>query len=110
MFNPLIGRRTRHDDGADDAPRPRRARNRLGALFTVASALAIGFTFMAAPPSAQAVSSIDGPWTVSHGGTGHLSLKGDGTYTSTCEAYANYPDAWCPAPSGTFQYSTMGTA
>ena len=70
----------------------------------------MGFAMMAAPPPAQALSSIDGQWTVVHGGTGQLSLNADGTYTSTCEVYPNYEDAWCPAPSGTFQYSTMSTA
>ena len=60
---------------------------------------------MAAPPPAQAVTAIDGQWTVVHGGTGQISLNADGTYTSTCQVYPNYEDAWCPphrrAPSNT---------
>ncbi len=55
---------------------------------------------------AQAMTAVDGTWTVSHGGTGQVFLNADGTYTSTCVVYPNYPDAWCPSPSGTFLYSS----
>ena len=76
----------------------------------IGSALAMGFAVMAAPQPAQALSAIDGQWTVVHGGTGQVTLNTDGTYTSTCEVNPAYADAWCPSPAGTFQYSTMSTA
>jgi hypothetical protein len=93
-----------------DFSRRRVTRKRLGAVLAIASALAMGFAMTAAPQQAQAQSVIDGQWTVVHGGTGQVSLNADGTYTSTCEVYSNYPSAWCPAPSGTFQYGTQGSA
>jgi hypothetical protein len=98
------------EDEPPDGSRHKAAWRRLGAFLAMASALAMGLTMMSAPQSAQAVTSIDGQWTVSHGGTGQVSLNADGTYTSTCQVYPNYPDAWCPGPSGTFLYSTMSTA
>ncbi|WP_308467961.1 hypothetical protein [Rathayibacter soli] len=82
----------------------------MAAVLALASALAMGVAMMAAPQSAHATSAIDGQWTVVHGGTGQVSLNADGTYTSTCQVNPDYADAWCPAPSGTFQYSTMSTA
>ncbi|MDO5753758.1 hypothetical protein [Arthrobacter sp.] len=93
-----------------DASRHRPQWRRLGLLLALASALALAIAVMAAPQPAQAVTSIDGQWTVSHGGTGQLTLNSNGTYTSSCQVYPNYADAWCPAASGTFQYSTAGTA
>ncbi|MEO6943634.1 MAG: hypothetical protein ABI053_02865, partial [Lacisediminihabitans sp.] len=98
------------DSEPPDFSRRRVTRKRLGAVLAVAAALAMGFAMTSAPQPAQAQSVIDGQWTVVHGGTGQVSLNADGTYTSTCVVFPNYTDAWCPAPSGTFQYSTMGTA
>ncbi len=72
-------------------------------------AVAVGAAMMVAALPAQAVTNLDGNWTVVHGGTGQFSLNADGTHTSTCVVNPDYADAWCPAPSGTFQYSTMGT-
>ncbi len=89
-----------------DASRLRVSWRRLAFLLALASALALAITMMAAPPPAQAVTNLDGQWTVSHGGTGQLTLNADGTYTSTCVVYTNYEDAWCPSPSGTFQRSS----
>lgn len=109
MFTSLVPR-IAGDDEPPDASRHRRRRSRLGAILAVASALAMGFAMMAAPPPAQALSSIDGQWTVVHGGTGQISLNADGSYTSDCQVNPDYEDAWCPAPSGTFRYSTQSTA
>ena len=89
-----------------DASRHRAPWRRLGFLLALASALALAIAMMAAPQPAQAVTAIDGQWTVSHGGTGELTLNSNGTYTSSCQVYTNYEDAWCPAPSGTFAYSS----
>lgn len=43
-----------------------------------------------------------------HGGTGQLSLNSDGTYTSTSQVTPGYADAFCPAPTGTFERNTLG--
>lgn len=109
MLTSLTGRTVPENDPPDSAPRrwPRRS---IGSILTLASTLALGIAMTVVAQPAHAVSSIDGQWTVSHGGTGHISLNANGTYTSTCKVYPNYKDAWCPAPSGTFQYSTMGSA
>jgi hypothetical protein len=110
MFTSLVPRIAGGDE-PPDASRHRLGRRRLGAVLAVVSALAMGFAMMSAPQPAEALTSIDGQWTVVHGGTGQISLNTDGTYTSTCEVYPNYDDAWCPpAPSGTFQYSTQSVA
>ena len=89
-----------------DASRHRAPWRRLGVLLALASALALSIAMMAAPQPAQAVTAIDGQWTVSRGGTGQLTLNTNGTYVSSCQVYPNYVDAWCPAPSGTFAYSS----
>jgi hypothetical protein len=109
MFTSLVPR-IAGDDEPPDASRHRLGRRRLGTVLAVVSALAMGFAMMSAPQPAEALTAIDGQWTVVHGGTGQISLNTDGTYTSTCEVYPNYDDAWCPAPSGTFQYGTQSTA
>jgi hypothetical protein len=109
MFDALTARSLIKDE-PPDGPRRRVVGRRLGAILAVAAALAMSFAMMAAPQSAEAVTSIDGQWTVVHGGTGNISFNSNGTYTSTCQVYPNYPDAWCPAPSGTFQYGTLRTA
>ncbi|GAB3030245.1 hypothetical protein GCM10027052_03090 [Parafrigoribacterium mesophilum] len=105
MFTSLVPR-IAGDDEPPDASRHRRDRKRLGAVLAMASALAMGIAMMAAPQPAEAVTSIDGQWTVSHGGTGLITLDIDGTYTSTCQVYPDYEDAWCPAASGTFLYGS----
>jgi hypothetical protein len=79
-------------------------------LLALASTVAIGAAMLIAAQPAQAMSAIDGQWTVSHGGTGLVTLNADGTYTSTCVVYPNYDDAWCPSPAGTFRYSTASVA
>jgi hypothetical protein len=109
MFNSLI-RRTLVEDGPPGGSRHRRLRGRVRPILALAAALAAGFTMMtvAAPESAQALTNLDGPWTVVHGGTGQLSLNADGTYTSTCQVTPGYGDAWCPAPSGTFDRDALG--
>ena len=89
-----------------DASRRREPWRRLGFLLALGSALALTIVMMAPPQPAQAMSAIDGQWTVSHGGTGQLTLNADRTYTSTCQVYPNYEDAWCPDTSGTFLYSS----
>jgi hypothetical protein len=110
MFTSLVPR-IAGDDEPPDASRHRLGRRRLGAVLAVVSALAMGFAMMSAPQPAEALTAIDGQWTVVHGGTGQISLNSDGTYSSTCEVNPDYEDAWCPpAPSGTFQYSTQSTA
>ncbi len=86
--------------------RRRGTRKRLGAVLAIASALALGVAMMSAPQPAQAMTAIDGVWTVVHGGTGQVTLNIDGTYTSTCAVTPGYADAWCPAPAGTFLYSS----
>ncbi len=106
MFNSLTGRTLTANDPPGGA-RHRRPHSRLGAILTAASALALGFAVMVAPQSAQAVTNLDGQWSIVHGGTGQISLNADGTYTSTCHAYPNYPDAFCPAPSGTFDRNNL---
>ncbi len=92
-------------DKPPDASRRRapRMRRRLRGLFALASTLAVGVAMLVAAQPAQAMTNLDGEWTVSHGGTGQVFLNSDGTYTSTCVVYPNYEDAWCPSPSGTFQ-------
>ncbi len=105
MFNSLTGRTLTAADPPHGA-RQRRSRRRAGSLLTSASALALGFAMTVVAQPAQALTAIDGQWTVLHGGTGKVLLKANGTYTSTCVAYPNYADAWCPAPSGTFLYSS----
>ncbi|GAA3763210.1 hypothetical protein GCM10022240_14540 [Microbacterium kribbense] len=109
MFNARIPRAA-GDDEPPDAGRRGFGRRRLAAGLALASALAVGLAMMVAQQPAQALTSIDGQWTVVHGGTGLITMNTDGTYTSTCEVYPDYPDAWCPAPSGTFQFSTLSTA
>ncbi len=105
MFNSLVARSPGRGEPPDTS-HPRPSWRRLGFLLALASALALVITMMAAPPPAQALSNLDGDWTVVHGGTGQLSLNADGTYTSTCVVFPNYADAWCPSPSGTFQRSS----
>lgn len=102
MFKSLTGRTLTADDPPDGA-RHRRAGRRLGGILAMASALALGVAMMSAPQPAQAVTNLDGVWTVVHGGTGQVILNIDGTYTSTCQVTPGYADAWCPSPSGTFQ-------
>lgn len=105
MFNSLTGR-TPHEDAPPNTCPHRRIRRRLGAVLAVASALALGLTMMTAPQSAQAQTSIQGQWTVVHGGTGLVTINIDDTYTSTCKVNPNYKDAWCPAPAGTLLYGS----
>ena len=113
MFNSLAGRARISDDeppaGHSRSGAPRR-RSRMRGLFALASAVGISAAMLIVAQPAQAATAIDGQWTVVHGGTGHISLNADGTYTSTCVAFPNYEDAYCPSPSGTFQYSTASTA
>lgn len=109
MFNSMTGRTLTADDPPGGA-RHRRFRRLARSILALASTLAMGIAMTVVAPPAQALTAIDGQWTVVHGGTGHLTLKADGTFTSTCQVTPGYTDAWCPAPSGTFQYSTMGSA
>lgn len=110
MFNSLMGRSHVEGNELPGSPRKGHSRNRRHEILTLAAALAAGAAMILVSQPAQAASVLDGQWTVSHGGTGQVSLNSDGTYTSTCVVNPNYADAWCPAPSGTFQYSTMGSA
>ena len=105
MFNSLAASTSLRGE-PPDASRHRTQWRPLGLLLAFVAALALGITMMAAPPPAQAATNLDGHWTVVHGGTGQLSLNADGSYTSTCVAFPNYADAWCPSPSGTFQRSS----
>ncbi|MDN5768053.1 MAG: hypothetical protein L0H78_19820, partial [Humibacillus sp.] len=109
MLKPLRGRTLTADDPPEGA-RHRRPRTLVRSILALASTAAMGVAMTVVAQPAQALSAIDGQWTVVHGGTGHLTLKADGTYTSTCQVTPGYKDAWCPPPSGTFQYSTMGSA
>ena len=107
MFHALTGR-SRIDGDPPAHRRPRRRRGRVSSLLALASALALGLAMMAVPQSAQAVTNLDGQWAVVHGGTGQLSLKANGTYTSSCRVTPGYADAWCPAPNGTFERNSLG--
>jgi hypothetical protein len=109
VFNPLTANILRNEELPDDSRR-RMTRQRLGAVFALASALAVGVATTAAPQTAEAVTNLDGQWTVVHGGTGQLSLNADGTYTSTCQVTPGYADAFCPAPTGTFERNTLGSS
>lgn len=53
-------------------------------LLGFSSVLAVGLAMMGSPLPAQALTSLDGSWTVVHGGTGQLSHNANGTNTSTC--------------------------
>lgn len=42
-------------------------------------------------------------WTVVHGGDGQIVLSNDGSYTSTCRIFSQYPKAKCPDVVGTYR-------
>jgi hypothetical protein len=46
----------------------------------------------------------DGTWTVDNGGTGQIVFNADYTYTSTCRPLSTFPQATCPAPTGTYSF------
>jgi hypothetical protein len=109
MFNPATTRGLIEEESLDGS-RHRMTVKHLAAVLALASALAVGFATIAAPHSALAMTNLDGQWTVAHGGTGQLSLNADGTYTSTCQVTPGYADAFCPAPTGTFERNTLGSS
>lgn len=83
--------------------RPRRARSVVAAASLLAAA---GMSLVGAQfTPAAAATKFDGTWTVDNGGTGQVVLNGDYTFTSTCTKLASFPNAHCPAPSGTFSFS-----
>lgn len=113
MFNSMTGHARFNGDEASShhaGSRAPRRRRRIRGLLALASTVAIGAAMLIVAQPASAVTSVDGQWTVVHGGTGQIFLNTDGTYTSTCVAFPNYEDAYCPSPSGTFQFSTASVA
>ena len=88
------------------APRSRPSRGRSVAAAAATLLAAAGMSMVSGQFSpAAAATKFDGTWTVDNGGTGQVILNGDYTYTSTCTRLASFPNAHCPAPTGTFSFT-----
>ena len=72
---------------------------RLGALAVAVLTACAGMVAVSQP--AQALTNLDGAWTVSHSGSGGVMINPDGTYTSTCVPMPAWQDSICPSPTGT---------
>lgn len=95
-----------NDSTLRPAPAPARRRRVRAAAGVSAVLAAAGLSLLGAGfTPAAAATKFDGTWTVDNGGTGQVVLAGDYTYTSTCTRLASFPNAHCPAPSGTFSFS-----
>lgn len=97
MFNSPTAR-TLIDDQPPDGSRHRRARRRLGAVFTLTSALA-GLAMIAAPLPAQAATpvTVDASWQeiITGGGVGGGTVKGPYDFTTTNLTKITVTDAFC---------------
>lgn len=62
-----------------------------------------------ATPALAASSGFEGTWTVTHGGTGQITINADGTYVSTCAVRDGY-SGYCPDPTGTFVQGFGGSS
>ncbi len=109
MFRSRVSRRLAGAEPPDRSPR-RPPRKRLGVTLAAIASLAVGVVVVGAPQPADALTNLDGQWTVVHGGTGLISLNHDGSYTSSCQVTPGYDDAWCPAPAGTFERNSSGSS